>query len=140
MIKQESTSGAGDRGVSGNVDRELGAITQRLTSIDRRLDEGDRDMQGLMKTTTELTIAVAGLTSKIADLTQYQSAARLHEGKMIDALERMVDRLAQPPAATAGTQMTPTSVASIAVPAAGGGGLLGAAVWAKIATLLGLGS
>jgi hypothetical protein len=91
-------------------------------------------MQGLMKSTTDLTIAVAGLASRISALAEGQVAARSHEDKIVSALEKMVERLAIPQQ----PGVSPGQVAAVAVPAAGGGGLIGAALWAKIATLLGL--
>ena len=41
-------------------DRELGTIVTRLTEIERRLAEGDKDMRELTRTVTELVKAMAG--------------------------------------------------------------------------------
>jgi hypothetical protein len=120
-----------------NIDRELGSISQRLTNIEQRLDGSDRDMQGLMRSNTDLTIAVAGLTARITSLAESQVGAREHETKIVAALERINDGLGRQGVPGG---LTPASVAAVAVPAAGGGGLLGAAIWGKIAALLGLGS
>ena len=45
-------------------DRELGTIVTRLTEIERRLAEGDKDMRELTRTVTELVKAMAGLTAR----------------------------------------------------------------------------
>ncbi len=141
MIAQASGDGGRRSGgdVAATIDRELGAISQRLSGIERRLDDGDRDITGLTKTTTNLTIAVAGLSARIADLADDKKAGRAHEAKMAEVMERIADRMAAaPPVGSPG--MSPASVAAIAVPIAGGGSVIGAAIWTKIATLMGLAS
>ena len=47
-------------------DRELGTIVTRLTEIERRLAEGDKDMRELTRTVTELVKAMAGLTARLS--------------------------------------------------------------------------
>ncbi|MFN6954750.1 MAG: hypothetical protein ACK4PG_08145 [Acetobacteraceae bacterium] len=87
-------------------DRELGTIVTRLTEIERRLAEGDKDMRELTRTVTELVKAMAGLTARLS-----LAAGGVHG-------------------------------ASPAIPATGAaaaGGIVGAAVGAKLASWLGLG-
>lgn len=139
MIAQAGGEKRSGGDVAASIDRELGSISQRLMGIERRLDDGDRDFTGLSKTTTDLTIAVAGLTNRISDLAEDKKAGREHEAKMATVLERIADRLATPPPGQA-PGMSPASVAAIAVPSAGGGSVIGAAIWTKIATLMGLAS
>lgn len=141
MIGQASVIGDQQSGgdVAANIDRELGAISQRLTGIERRLDDGDRYITTMSKTTTELTIAVAALTNRITDLAEDKKAGREHEVKMAQVMERIADRLATPPPPSA-PGLSPSAVAAIAVPSAGGGSVIGAAIWTKVATLLGLAS
>lgn len=139
MIAQASGEKRSGGDVAANIDRELGSISQRLTGIERRLDDGDRDITGISRTTTELTIAVAGLTNRITDLTEDKKAGREHEARMAQVLERIAERMATAPAAQA-PNMSPAAVAAIAVPAAAGGSVIGAAIWTKIAALMGLAS
>jgi hypothetical protein len=86
-------------------DRELGTIVTRLTEIERRLAEGDKDMRELTRTVTELVKAMAGLTARL----------------------------------TLSAGVPGASPAIPATGAAAAGGIIGAAVGAKLASWFGLG-
>ena len=57
-------------------DRELGTIVTRLTEIERRLAEGDKDMRELTRTVTELVaIGLVDISIPVAPIRERRATA-----------------------------------------------------------------